>query len=154
MTYLTREGTTSALNKNDTSVKSDNTSRKNFTKLNPKRNLCGDNGDNTIEIGDVSLCPWTMIIEENRFRQPIRMKQAECVFERPLAIPGLVCRPVYRDTEVIIWNKKTIERVPVACIAVPLCDWKLMIYSRNSSCCIIIHECKKIIDLLFMYIHV
>lgn len=113
---------TSALNTNDTSVQADNTSRKNLTKLHPKRNLCSDNGGNLMDIGDVSLCPWTMIIEENRFRQPIRIKQAECMFERPLVVAGLVCRPVYRDTEVTVLNKKTIQRVPVACIAVPICD--------------------------------
>lgn len=91
------------------------------TPVHLRRALC-DHSGGTLLMGDLSLCPWTMQTNENRFRHPMRIKLAECVYDRPLDFPGLVCRPVYRDTEVKIRSGKAVERLPVACTAVPMCD--------------------------------
>jgi hypothetical protein len=71
---------------------------------------------------ELSLCPWTTRIDVNRYRQPMKITHAECAFDRPAEVPGLVCRPVYRDMTVRILNRKVVERVSVACTAVPICN--------------------------------
>ncbi|XP_048754065.1 uncharacterized protein LOC125665467 [Ostrea edulis] len=89
-----------------------------------RRNILCGNSDTTgdmVLLEELSLCPWTTRVDENRYRQPIRITQAECAFGRPTEMPGLVCRPVYRDMTVTILNSKVIERVAVACTAVPIC---------------------------------
>jgi hypothetical protein len=85
---------------------------------------------NSEEINKLSICPWTLRTSVNRMRRPRRIKEAVCDCERPMISSSLplVCRPVYRTFSVKLLDRRTrryrrkLQRVAVACTAIPNCS--------------------------------
>lgn len=88
------------------------------------RNKCQDSQslDQTqhSSIAEYSLCPWRLKVNQNRYREPKQIMEAECTCPGDVEMTNVVCRNVYREMEIKIfldgYKLRSVQDISVACV--------------------------------------